>query len=116
MFMAVCPGCGKDNPEGFKFCGFCTAPLDAVPETTAEERKVVSVLFVDLVGFGKKLIPLAEIEDHREALRFGPHGVTGHASARREVEGVPFCFEAFLGPSKQATPNPRGLCRSRSLA
>ena len=26
--MAVCQGCGRENPEGVRFCGFCTAPLD----------------------------------------------------------------------------------------
>jgi len=25
--MVVCPSCGRENPDGFAFCGFCTAPL-----------------------------------------------------------------------------------------
>ena len=50
--MAICPSCGKENPDGFEFCGFCTAPLTEQPGSSVqEERKVVSVLFCDLVGF-----------------------------------------------------------------
>jgi hypothetical protein len=37
--------CGKDNPEGFKFCGYCTTPLPETSTETIEERKIVSVLF-----------------------------------------------------------------------
>ena len=48
--ITLAPSCGKDNPEGFAFCGFCTAPLETqLP--AGEERKTVSVLFCDLVGF-----------------------------------------------------------------
>jgi hypothetical protein len=47
-----CPSCGKDLPGEFPFCPFCAAPLTATPPAAAaEERKVVSVLFCDLVGF-----------------------------------------------------------------
>jgi transcription elongation factor Elf1 len=45
----TCPKCGEENQERFSFCGVRGSPLEAA--TTAEERKVVSVLFVDLVGF-----------------------------------------------------------------
>ncbi len=45
--MAVCPACGKENPEGFQFCGFCTAPL-AVQAAAREVRKTVTVLFCDV--------------------------------------------------------------------
>src|SRR5438067_5669051 len=47
--MAVCASCGSENPAGFRFCGSCGAPLDAEPQR--EQRKVVTVLFADLVGF-----------------------------------------------------------------
>jgi zinc ribbon protein len=33
--MPVCPSCGRENPEGFRFCGFCTSPLE---EKQVEER------------------------------------------------------------------------------
>ena len=49
MAMVICTKCGQENPEGFRFCGRCGAALPAEP--TREERKVVTVLFTDLVGF-----------------------------------------------------------------
>jgi hypothetical protein len=50
--VAACPACGNENPDGFQFCGFCAAPLsERVSGAPLEERKVVSVLFCDLVGF-----------------------------------------------------------------
>ena len=49
--MAACPSCGHDNRDGAKFCEECAAPLAAPARPAAEERKVVSVLFCDLVGF-----------------------------------------------------------------
>jgi class 3 adenylate cyclase/tetratricopeptide (TPR) repeat protein len=48
--MAICPRCGEDNPERARFCLACAAPLAAATEIR-EERKVVTVLFADLVGF-----------------------------------------------------------------
>jgi class 3 adenylate cyclase len=38
-------------PGEFPFCPFCGTPLGAPARQVAEERKVVSVLFCDLVGF-----------------------------------------------------------------
>ncbi len=50
--MVVCPGCGKDNPDGFRFCGYCGEGLGSEPAPpSAQERKVVSILFCDVVGF-----------------------------------------------------------------
>jgi class 3 adenylate cyclase/tetratricopeptide (TPR) repeat protein len=43
----VCPRCGAETPEVARFCSACGAELTAVPH---EERKFVSVLFVDIVG------------------------------------------------------------------
>src|ERR671921_674711 len=49
--MGRCLNCGQDNPEGFRFCGACGSPLVEAPRRPAgEERKVVTVLFCDLVG------------------------------------------------------------------
>jgi class 3 adenylate cyclase/tetratricopeptide (TPR) repeat protein len=50
--MASCPSCGKELPGEFPFCPFCTAPLTGSPQASArEERKLVTSLFCDLVGF-----------------------------------------------------------------
>jgi class 3 adenylate cyclase/tetratricopeptide (TPR) repeat protein len=53
----ACASCGSPNSPGVKFCGECGAALGAVVgaplpvSAPAAERKVVSVLFADLVGF-----------------------------------------------------------------
>jgi len=46
--MTNCPACGRDNPEGFQFCGSCASPL--VPSEGHEVRKTVTVLFSDVTG------------------------------------------------------------------
>ena len=50
--VAECAGCGPalDPP---RFCQACGNPLEA-PSAGRQERRVVSVLFVDLVGFTSK--------------------------------------------------------------
>src|SRR5947209_8421328 len=64
----ACPKCGEDNPERARFCLACGSALDAAPAPAAEERKVVSVLFVDLVGFTARS-DRADPEDVRARLR-----------------------------------------------
>src|SRR3954463_6677906 len=49
--MQICPNCGHENPAGARFCNACAAPLPGSAPVLAEERKVGTVLFVDLVGF-----------------------------------------------------------------
>ena len=48
--MATCTSCGQENPDIARFCLACGAPLDA-EASHREERRIVSVVFVDLVGF-----------------------------------------------------------------
>src|SRR5215210_534710 len=47
--MAVCSACGTSLPDGARFCPSCGAPVEEAPHA-AEERKVATVLFADLVG------------------------------------------------------------------
>jgi len=47
--MDVCSQCGTELPSAARFCPTCAAPVDRAPEP-AEERKVATVLFADLVG------------------------------------------------------------------
>lgn len=52
---AGCPNCGRENPPDHNFCAGCgqalaTTPAEA-PATDPGERRFVSVLFADLVGF-----------------------------------------------------------------
>ena len=47
--MAACPSCKRELPGEFPFCPFCGAALVA-GAPAREERKVVTVVFCDLVG------------------------------------------------------------------
>ncbi|MGH3136443.1 MAG: ATP-binding protein, partial [Gaiellaceae bacterium] len=47
--MVTCPSCGRENAGDARFCSACGAAL-AVLEPALEQRKVVTVLFCDLVG------------------------------------------------------------------
>src|SRR5215210_4790165 len=47
--MAVCSACGTSLPDGARFCPSCGAPVEEAPHA-AEERKLATVLFADLVG------------------------------------------------------------------
>ncbi len=46
--MASCAQCSEPLPKGARFCPACAAPVDAPAQ--AEERKLATVLFADLVG------------------------------------------------------------------
>jgi class 3 adenylate cyclase/tetratricopeptide (TPR) repeat protein len=46
--MSVCLACGRENPDGFRFCGACGAPLTA--DAGVGVRKTVTVLFCDVTG------------------------------------------------------------------
>src|SRR6266581_7978836 len=94
--MATCPACGKENPDGFEFCGFCTAPLSApAPTVGLKERKVVSVLFCDLVGF----TAASESADPEEVqARIAPY----HARTRERIEAFGGTVEKFIGDAVMA--------------
>ena len=47
--MAACSSCSRELPGEFPFCPFCGAAL-VVEAPVREERKVVTVVFCDLVG------------------------------------------------------------------
>src|SRR5579862_2475862 len=69
---AACPSCGAPFEDGDKFCSECGTPLqaaEAIPERAppAAERRLVSVLFADLVGF-TSLSESRDAEDVRELL------------------------------------------------
>ena len=47
--MLICAICGRDNPEGARFCNDCGAALATVTPQR-EVRKTVTVLFCDVTG------------------------------------------------------------------
>jgi class 3 adenylate cyclase/tetratricopeptide (TPR) repeat protein len=90
----VCPRCGEENPERARFCLSCATPLGPA-STASEERKIVSVLFVDLVGFTERS-DRADPEDVRARLR--PY----HARLKQEIESRGGTVEKFVGDAVMA--------------
>src|SRR3954451_6991229 len=93
--MPACPKCGEENPERARFCWACGTAIDEAPRSGAEERKVVSVLFVDLVGFTASS-ERADPEDVRARLR--PY----HARVKEEIERFGGTVEKFIGDAVMA--------------
>src|SRR5207247_11255901 len=93
--MLTCPSCGQENPEGFRFCGACASPLTQEAPAPREERKVVTVLFADLVGFTARAERL-DPEDVRALL--GPY----HARLKAELERFGGTVEKFIGDAVMA--------------
>ena len=90
----ICPNCGEENSERAKFCQACATPLEA-PKASREERRVVSVLFVDLVGFTSKSEQL-DPEDVRAML------TRYYERARAEIERYGGTVEKFIGDAVMA--------------
>jgi class 3 adenylate cyclase/tetratricopeptide (TPR) repeat protein len=92
--VVVCPSCGEENPERARFCLGCGQSLEVAPQT-GEERKVVSVLFVDLVGFTSRS-DRADPEDVRATLR--PY----HERVKADIERFGGTVEKFIGDAVMA--------------
>ena len=87
--MSACPACRAELPDGARFCPACGTRLEA-DGPAATERKVVTTLFADLVGFtalGERHDP----EDIDAALR------GFYALARTIVERFGGTVEKFIG-------------------
>ncbi len=111
----ACPACGTPNPPTAKFCLECASPLQAAARVTSAaaaaspearsgaapapeivaERRLVSVLFADLVGFTATSESL-DPEEVRELL-------SGYFDVAREVIGrYGGAIEKFIGDAVMA--------------
>src|SRR5436190_166019 len=93
--MVTCATCGRENPADARFCNSCGAALTAIPEPRREERKLVTVLFADLVGFTSR------------AERLDPEDVRGLLAPywqrlRNELERFGGTVEKFIGDAVMA--------------
>jgi len=94
--VATCPSCGVEVPDRSRFCNVCGAVLtEAATPSALEERKVVTVLFCDLVGF-TAASERQDPEDVRARIR--PY----HARLRTEIEGYGGTVEKFVGDAVMA--------------
>jgi len=88
--MQTCPSCAFENAESAKFCSECGAPLGVAHQAPREERKVVTVVFADLVGSTARA-ELLDPEDVRAIL--APY----HDRLRTELERHGGTVEKFIG-------------------
>lgn len=100
--MPACARCGEINPDEARLCWSCGGPL-AGQRQGAEERRVVSVLFVDVVGFtglAEGLDPedLRRVQDRyfrsvrAEIARFGGHVEKYIGDAVMALFGAPVAY------------------------
>jgi len=103
---AVCSSCGTSNAPGARFCGECGTPLvdststaAAAPAAVAAdqptERRLVSVLFADLVGF----TALSETRDAEEVRALLSRYFD---TCRRLIELYGGTVEKFIGDAVMA--------------
>jgi class 3 adenylate cyclase len=90
----TCVACGQDNPDIARFCLSCGKPLAEAPAAT-EERRVISVVFVDLVGFTSTAEQM-DPEDVRAIL--APY----YDRVRKELESFGGVVEKFIGDAVMA--------------
>ena len=87
MDVATCPRCGEPLPARARFCPNCGAPV-AVPP--ASERRVVTVVFVDLAGS-------TEMAAHLDPERFRDVLAAFHGMVTDEVTALGGRAESYIG-------------------
>jgi class 3 adenylate cyclase len=93
--MTACPACAAEIADDARFCSSCGRPVAAEGATGAAERRVVTVLFADIMGstpLGEALDP----EDLQDVLG-------SYAEAmRQEIEAEGGTVEKFIGDAVMA--------------
>ena len=87
--VAECASCGAELPAGARFCAFCGTPVETA-SAPSEERRTVSILFVDLVGFTERS-DRADPEDVRRTL------VPFHQRVKEDLERFGGTLDKFIG-------------------
>src|SRR5215471_5931384 len=93
--MVTCPACGHENPDSSRFCGQCGTALEVAAAPGREERKVVTILFTDLVGSTARAEG-RDPEDVRATL------AAYYARLRTELERHGGTVEKFIGDAVMA--------------
>jgi class 3 adenylate cyclase/tetratricopeptide (TPR) repeat protein len=91
----VCTTCGRESPADAAFCAGCGTALRGGGEPSLEERKVVTVLFADLVGSTAQA-ERRDPEDVRATLS------AYYARLRAELERYGGVVEKFIGDAVMA--------------
>jgi class 3 adenylate cyclase len=86
--VVVCPVCGEENPERARFCLACGAPLEGGEEPPGEERRLVTVVFSELVGLGETGTDPEELKRSLD-----PY----HALVRQQVTNYGGTVDKFMG-------------------
>jgi DNA-binding SARP family transcriptional activator/class 3 adenylate cyclase/tetratricopeptide (TPR) repeat protein len=91
----VCSSCGSETQPGVKLCPDCASSNTVTVPAPREERKVVTVLFADLVGFTSR----SEQLDPEDVRAFqSPY----YARLRIELERFGGTVEKFIGDAVMA--------------
>src|SRR3954471_24829448 len=88
--MLTCTNCGQENPEAARFCLACGQQLASGAPAGRDERRIVSVVFVDLVGFTARSEALDPEDVHAVPSPY-------HDFVRREFESFGGVVEKFIG-------------------
>ena len=92
--MLTCPFCAAESPDGFKFCPHCGSAF-AAQRRLREERRLVTTLFCDIVGF-TAASEASDAEDVDRMLR------EYDRMARRVVSSCGGVVEKFIGDAAVA--------------
>src|SRR5918992_3136797 len=93
--MLTCAACGKENPDEARFCLACGTPFEADRARPREERKIVTVLFCDLVGFTSRS---EQLDPEEVSATLAPY----HSRLRSALERYGGTVEKFIGDAVMA--------------